>query len=76
VTTFNGLVAPAGTPKDIVKLLNATINEGLQAKENQETIARLGAVSNLGSPEAFAEFIAAQNRKWRDVAKAANVKID
>jgi tripartite-type tricarboxylate transporter receptor subunit TctC len=76
VTTFNGIVAPAGTPKDIVKLLNAAINEGLRAKENQETIARLGAVSNLGSPEEFSEFIAAQNRKWRDVAKAANVKID
>jgi tripartite-type tricarboxylate transporter receptor subunit TctC len=76
VTTFNGIVAPAGTPKAIVNLLNATINEGLKSKENQETIARIGAVSNLGSPEEFAAFIAAQHRKWLDVAKTAHVKID
>jgi tripartite-type tricarboxylate transporter receptor subunit TctC len=69
-------VAPAGTPKAIVNLLNATINEGLKSKENQETIARIGAVSNLGSPEEFAAFIAAQHRKWLDVAKTAHVKID
>jgi tripartite-type tricarboxylate transporter receptor subunit TctC len=76
VTTFNGIVAPAGTPKAIVDLLNTTINEGLRTPENQKAIATLGAVSNLGSPEEFSAFIAAQNRKWRDVAKTANVKID
>jgi tripartite-type tricarboxylate transporter receptor subunit TctC len=76
VTTFNGIVAPAGTPKTIVNLLNATINEGLKSTDNQELIARLGAVSNLGSPEDFSAFIAAQHRKWVDVATAANVKID
>ena len=49
VTTFNGIVAPAGTPAPIVNLLNKTINEGLRSPENQEAIARLGAVSNPGS---------------------------
>jgi tripartite-type tricarboxylate transporter receptor subunit TctC len=76
VTTFNGLVAPAGTPDEIIRLLNATLNEGLRSREMQETIARLGAVSPLGSPEEFAAFIAAQNRKWSAVAKAAGVKVD
>jgi tripartite-type tricarboxylate transporter receptor subunit TctC len=76
VTTFNGIVAPKGTPKPIVNLLNTTLNEGLKSKENQELIARLGAVSNLGAPEDFAAFIAAQHRKWIDVANTAHVKIN
>jgi tripartite-type tricarboxylate transporter receptor subunit TctC len=76
VTTFNGVVAPAGTPSDIIALLAATIGEALRSSEMQETIARLGAVSPPGSPQEFAAFIAAQNQKWTEVAKAANVRVD
>ena len=76
VTTFNGIVAPAGTPAAIVNKLNAAMNEGLATAEVKATIARLGAVSPLGSPAEFARFIAAQNTKWQAVAKAANIKID
>jgi tripartite-type tricarboxylate transporter receptor subunit TctC len=76
VTTFNGIVAPAGTPEAIVNKLNAAMNEGLQTPEMKETIAKLGAVSPVGSPAEFAAFIAAQYQKWQDVAKTANIKID
>jgi tripartite-type tricarboxylate transporter receptor subunit TctC len=76
VTTFNGVAAPAGTPEAIVARLNAAINEGLRAPEMQATIAKLGAVVEPVSPADFAAFIAAQERKWRSVAKAANIRID
>jgi tripartite-type tricarboxylate transporter receptor subunit TctC len=76
VTTFNGIVAPAGTPASVVNALNEAINEGLKTPEMQATITRLGAISQLGSPEEFSAFIAAQNRKWSDVAKAANIRVD
>jgi tripartite-type tricarboxylate transporter receptor subunit TctC len=76
VTTFNGIVAPAGTPATIVNRLNAAMNEGMSTPEMRATIARMGAVSPLGSPEDFARFIAAQNRKWQAVAKAANIRVD
>jgi tripartite-type tricarboxylate transporter receptor subunit TctC len=76
VTTFNGVVAPAGTPGSIVDTLNAAINEGLQTAETQGFLQKLGAVSQAGSPAAFGAFIAAENRKWSAVAKAAGVKID
>lgn len=76
VTTFNGIVAPAGTPAAIVNMLNATINDGLRSPEKQAAIAHLGAISNLGSPEDFAAFIAAQHRKWLEVAKSAHIAID
>ncbi len=76
VTTFNGLVAPAGTPLEIVATLNAAINDGLRSPDVQEMIAKLGAVSVPGSPDEFAQFIAAQSQKWSAVAKAGNIKID
>jgi tripartite-type tricarboxylate transporter receptor subunit TctC len=76
VTTFNGMMAPAGTPAAIVGKLNAAINEGVQAPDMQETITKLGAVTNPGTPEQFGAFIAAELAKWRSVAQAANVKVD
>jgi tripartite-type tricarboxylate transporter receptor subunit TctC len=76
VITFNGIVAPAATPAAIVSKLNSALNEGLSTPEMRETIAKLGAVSPLGTPEEFAAFIAAQNDKWRAVARAANIKVD
>jgi tripartite-type tricarboxylate transporter receptor subunit TctC len=76
VTTFNGIVAPAGTPAAIVEKLNAAMNEGLQTAEMKATIARLGAVSPLGSAEQFTQFISTQYRKWQDVGKSANIRIE
>ncbi len=76
VTTFNGVVAPAGTPDPIIRLLNATINDGLRAPEMQANIIRLGAISTPVTPEEFGAFISAEGRKWSAVARAANVKID
>ena len=74
--TFYGLVAPAGTPVTIIKKLNAALNEGLMAPEVQTTITNLASKSKPNSPQEFAAFIAAQYRKWVEVGKAANVKIN
>ena len=76
VTTFNGLVAPAGTPAAIINTLNAAMNEGLNTPDVKALIAKLGAVSPLGSPADFAKFIADQNEKWQAVAKSANIKVN
>ncbi len=76
VTTFNGLVAPAGTPASIVNSLNAAMNEGMNTPDVKAIIARLGAVAPLGSPADFSAFIAEQNAKWQAVAKAANIKVN
>ena len=76
VTTFNGVVAPAGTPAGIVGTLNAAINEGLQTPDMQAYLQKLGAVSQPASPAEFGAFIAAENRKWSAVAKASGIRID
>jgi tripartite-type tricarboxylate transporter receptor subunit TctC len=76
VTTFNGIMAPKGTPAAIINRLNTTINDGLQTPEVQELIAKLGAVTNPGTPDQFGAFIATEFQKWSAVGKAANVKLD
>lgn len=76
VTTFNGILAPSGTPAAIVTLLNATINEGLQRPETRATLAKLGAQGSIGSPDDFQAFVAAQFAKWQKVAKSANIRIE
>ena len=74
--TFFGVVAPAGTPASIVAKLNAALNEGLASAEIQKTIANLGSEARPNSPAEFAAYIAAQNRKWVDVGKAAGVQVN
>jgi tripartite-type tricarboxylate transporter receptor subunit TctC len=74
--TFYGLVAPVGTPAAIVKRLNEALNQGLATEEMQKTITGLGSESKPNSPEEFATYIAAQNKIWIEVGKAAGVKID
>jgi tripartite-type tricarboxylate transporter receptor subunit TctC len=74
--TYFGLVAPAGTPAAIVNRINAAMNEGMQTADMQRLVANVGSEAKPNSPSAFADFIAAQYRKWSQVSKAANVKID
>jgi tripartite-type tricarboxylate transporter receptor subunit TctC len=76
VTTYFGIVAPAGTPAAIVDTLNATINEALHAPDVEETLRKLGAVPQPGSPQDFAATIAAHLAKWRTFGRQANIKID
>jgi tripartite-type tricarboxylate transporter receptor subunit TctC len=76
VTTFNGFVAPAGTPAGIIDKLNVVINDGLASPEIKDHMLRLGAVVNPGTPQQFGAFMAAELQKWTVVARAANIRID
>ena len=56
VTTFNGIMAPAGTPAAIISTLNAALNAGLATPEMKETIARLGrSLASLRSDKRWYE---------------------
>jgi tripartite-type tricarboxylate transporter receptor subunit TctC len=76
VTTFFGLVAPAGTPARIVGLLNATMNEALATPQMQQTISALGAAPQAKSPADFGDTIAANLNKWRTLGQVANIRIN
>jgi tripartite-type tricarboxylate transporter receptor subunit TctC len=75
VLTYIGVVAPAATPSAIIEKLNAAINESLTAPEVAAAFAKLGAEVRPASPQDFAAFLAAETKKWTEVAKAANIKI-
>jgi len=74
--TFFGIAAPAGTPPEIIKILGVAMNEGLAMPEMQKTIANLGSEAKPNTPAEFTAYIAAQYKKWVEVGKAANVKIN
>ena len=76
VSTWYGLLAPAGTPREIVVRLNTELNKVLQAPDMKAQMAAKGFEVETGTPEQFSALIASEVTKWTRVAKAANVKID
>jgi tripartite-type tricarboxylate transporter receptor subunit TctC len=76
VSTYIGVVAPAGTPAAIIGKLNAAINDSLTSPEAAAAFAKLGAEIKPTSPQDFATFLAAETQKWTQVAKAANIKLE
>jgi tripartite-type tricarboxylate transporter receptor subunit TctC len=76
VTTFNGILAPSGTPAAIVNRLNGAINDGLKTPEIRDSITALGAVTDLGTPQEFGAFVAREFEKWKAVGQAASVRLD
>ncbi len=71
-----GLLAPAGTPPDIVSRLNKEVNAALQQREVRERLANDGAEAAGGTAAAFAKLIQDELVKWAEVARAANIKAE
>jgi tripartite-type tricarboxylate transporter receptor subunit TctC len=76
LTFWTGVLAPAGTPPAFVGKLNAAINEGLQTPDMRESLAKFNVEPNVTSPQEFSAFLAAEARKWADVVKATNIKVE
>jgi tripartite-type tricarboxylate transporter receptor subunit TctC len=70
---IDGLGAPAGTPKEIIATLNATVNAALGDQQIMARLQALGSVPNPMSPDEFANFIATETSKWAKVVKFANI---
>jgi tripartite-type tricarboxylate transporter receptor subunit TctC len=71
-----GIVAPAGTPPEIVAKLNHAINQSLGSAQMRATLAKIGFQSYIGTPHDLAAFIADEMARWAEVAKIAHVKIE
>lgn len=76
VITWNGLVAPAGTPDAIVIKLNAAINGALKSADIKETLFKFSSEPLGGTPQEFAGFIASESKKWSEIIRLSGVKID
>jgi tripartite-type tricarboxylate transporter receptor subunit TctC len=73
-TSWQGLVAPKGTPEAIVDLLNSAVNAGLADGSVRTKLADLGAVPMLMTRVEFRKLIADEVEKWAKVVKFANIK--
>lgn len=69
-----GLMAPAGTPKEIIGTLNKAANEALKSPEVADTLKKQGMDSLGGSAEDFGRYIQTETDKWAAVAKAAGLQ--
>jgi tripartite-type tricarboxylate transporter receptor subunit TctC len=74
--SWTGLLAPAGTPKEIIARLNAGINAGLSSPEMRARFKQLAAQARPGTPEDFAAFISKEAPRWAAMAKLSGVEPD
>ena len=69
-----GILAPAGTPPEIIGKLNAAINDAMQTPELAASMAKLGFEPKIWSPQDYAAFLADEMRRWPAIVKASGVK--
>jgi tripartite-type tricarboxylate transporter receptor subunit TctC len=76
VGSWQGVFAPAGTPPDVVRRLNAEIVKILNLPDVKEKLAALGAELAPNTPEEFAAMVKAEVAKWADVVKKSGARVD
>lgn len=74
--TWFGLLAPAGTPRDIIVKLNAEFNKALQNPELRKKLGDEGADAAGGSPEQFAALIRDDIPRWGKVVRESGARVD
>lgn len=70
---WNGVYAPARTPRDIVTRINADVVRILNTPEIKERVAGQGIYVNTGTPEQLAAYLKSETAKWSKVVKAAGI---
>jgi tripartite-type tricarboxylate transporter receptor subunit TctC len=76
VSGWQGLFAPAGTPRPIVDKIAAEVKRIFELPEVVTALKNVGGEPSPMSPDEFAQFIQSERPKWRDVVKASGVQVD
>lgn len=76
VTSWNGVLAPVGTPDAAIKRLNAEFNKALANPEMRARLIQMGYEPVGGAPELFSKHIAAETEKWGPVVKRSGLEIN
>lgn len=71
---WGGVVAPKGTPGEIIQTLNKALGNALRAPEVLKGLALLGAEPVGGSPAQFTRLIDSETRKWRQIIETAGIE--
>ena len=71
--SWNGLLAPSGTPDALVQRMNAEVNKALASAPVTEAFRQGGIASLSGSPERFAAFIRSEIDKYAQVIRQAGI---
>jgi tripartite-type tricarboxylate transporter receptor subunit TctC len=75
-SSWFGLLAPAGTPADVVSRIQQEVARSLASPALKERLAALGAIPSGNTPAQFAALIEAEHKKWAEVVKASGAKVD
>lgn len=76
VSSHFGMLAPGGTPREVVARLNTGLVQALQSSYIKERYAAIGTDAVYSSPEAYASFIRTEIGKWAQVVKKAGIRND
>jgi tripartite-type tricarboxylate transporter receptor subunit TctC len=76
ITDWKMLVAPAGTPADVVKRLNAEVDKAMSKPDTLAQLLAEGSVPMSGSPLQAAQFMKAEQQRWATVVRDSHVKLD
>ena len=74
--SWQGVLAPPNTPKEVVARLSTEIIKILNTPEMKERLAAQGAEVSTNTPEQFSTFIRDEKSRWAQVVKAANLKLE
>src|SRR5262249_20900000 len=73
---WTGILAPAGTPAGIVDKLNGAVVAGLRSPEARQNLAKFSVEPHITTPQEFSAFLAAPARKWADIVKRTNIRVE
>jgi tripartite-type tricarboxylate transporter receptor subunit TctC len=76
VTTWYGVLAPAGTPRPIVARLNAELVKIMHSPDTRERLAAMATDPLTSTPEEFSAYLREEIAKWAEVVRKANLKAD
>ena len=76
ISEWNALIAPAGTPPAVIARLHTEVAKIMRAEEMKAKFADLGADAIGSTPDELAAFLSSEMKKWAEVVKAANIKVE
>ena len=71
-----GIVAPKKTSKAVLAKLNAEVNRALQQPDLRERFAAMSVEIVGGTPETFGRYMESELKRWGEVVRAANIKVE